>query len=103
MQLNFLLSGFSADSPVFSENSWLMVTFVRDVISEIISLEVLRSSICTDCHTSPWSCHLYSDAWQLACIYDGCNVPGSCDHLLPCFDKQSQWGCQIHLTTMPLI
>uniref|UniRef100_A0A8C6IQA5 Uncharacterized protein n=1 Tax=Melopsittacus undulatus TaxID=13146 RepID=A0A8C6IQA5_MELUD len=34
-----------------SQNIWLMVRFCRAVISEIMSLDLRRSSICTDCHS----------------------------------------------------
>lgn len=34
-----------------SENIWLMVTFCRAVISEIMSLDLRRSSMCTDCQS----------------------------------------------------
>uniref|UniRef100_A0A8B9G480 Uncharacterized protein n=1 Tax=Amazona collaria TaxID=241587 RepID=A0A8B9G480_9PSIT len=34
-----------------SQNSWLMVRFCRAVISETMSLDLRRSSICTDCHS----------------------------------------------------
>uniref|UniRef100_A0A8D2NRB6 Uncharacterized protein n=1 Tax=Zosterops lateralis melanops TaxID=1220523 RepID=A0A8D2NRB6_ZOSLA len=34
-----------------SENTWLMVRFCRAVRSEIMSLDLRRSSMCTDCHS----------------------------------------------------
>uniref|UniRef100_A0A8D0F2R6 Uncharacterized protein n=1 Tax=Strix occidentalis caurina TaxID=311401 RepID=A0A8D0F2R6_STROC len=37
--------------PESSQNIWLMVRFCRAVISEIMSLDLRRSSICTDCHS----------------------------------------------------
>uniref|UniRef100_A0A8B9EF90 Uncharacterized protein n=1 Tax=Anser cygnoides TaxID=8845 RepID=A0A8B9EF90_ANSCY len=36
--------------PESSQNIWLMVRFCRAAISEIMSLDLRRSSICTDCH-----------------------------------------------------
>lgn len=49
--LKFLRSRFSVGLPKSSENSWLIVTFLKVVMSDTISLDVLRSSICTDCHS----------------------------------------------------
>uniref|UniRef100_A0A663M852 Uncharacterized protein n=1 Tax=Athene cunicularia TaxID=194338 RepID=A0A663M852_ATHCN len=37
--------------PESSQNIWLMVRFCRAVTSEIMSLDLRRSSICTDCHS----------------------------------------------------
>lgn len=37
--------------PESSQNIWLMVTFCRAVISEIMSLDLRRSSMCTDCQS----------------------------------------------------
>uniref|UniRef100_A0A493STC5 Uncharacterized protein n=1 Tax=Anas platyrhynchos platyrhynchos TaxID=8840 RepID=A0A493STC5_ANAPP len=36
--------------PESSQSIWLMVRFCRAAISEIMSLDLRRSSICTDCH-----------------------------------------------------
>uniref|UniRef100_A0A7M4FMP0 Uncharacterized protein n=1 Tax=Crocodylus porosus TaxID=8502 RepID=A0A7M4FMP0_CROPO len=40
-----------SDSSVSSRKSWLMVKFLRAVTSETMSLDLRRSSMCTDCHS----------------------------------------------------
>uniref|UniRef100_A0A8C0ZH19 Uncharacterized protein n=1 Tax=Cyanistes caeruleus TaxID=156563 RepID=A0A8C0ZH19_CYACU len=50
-------------SPGSSENTWLMVRFCRAVKSEIMSLDLRRSSMCTDCHSPTGREHGIASRW----------------------------------------